>query len=377
MIILLLIVLASLALLYLIVQLDVPGTWKFVLGIIEMIIVTRLIVMRYKLPTEMGLILLKSKFGLDTINSLAKRTRFWNMFADAGNAMAYGLSSMAIMKKNMNMQSLVAGLIALGIIWKFVLPTAMIFLAQLFGTTMVERVGGDVDTSSAEIFIAAVLLIGGLFLVLVLSIISYGAIVLYKTVEGVAGGTVPDVDPGGTLLLPGVNLPFFEGILALLIILVIHEGAHAILARVGKIPIHSSGLVLFGIVPIGAFVEPDEKKLMRLEKVKQTRVLVAGSTSNLAASCVLFFIFLVIALGSKELGLLEMDIVGGVARFVITALGLAFSLNFVIGTVNLLPLPFFDGYRVLELNVKNKLLVKGVMIITLVSFVLNFVPHLF
>ena len=58
-------------------------------------------------------------------------------------------------------------------------------------------------------------------------------------------------------------------------------------------------------------------------------------------------------------------------------LGLTFALNFVIGTVNLLPLPFFDGYRTLEINIENKHIVKGLMAITLAAFLVNFLPWLF
>ncbi|HID72582.1 TPA: hypothetical protein EYP38_01455 [Candidatus Micrarchaeota archaeon] len=379
MVILLLIVLVVATVFYGILQLDIPGLWKFFLGVIEMIIVGQVMIKKYKLPSEMGLILVRSKMGLKAINRLARKERFWNFFVDAGNGIAYGLSSVLLMRKNMRWDSLVTGLLTLAFVWKFVLPTAMIFLSELFGTGMVERVGDQVDVSSIPIFMAVILMLGGLFLILLLSIIGYGLYVLIETVSSFlnGAGAPPDIEPGGTLLLPGVNLPFFEGVLALLIILVVHEGAHAILSRIGRIPILSSGIVLFGIIPIGAFVEPDEKKLAKLDKVKQTRVLVAGSTSNLAASCLFFFLFIGVLWISDGLGLLEMAIVGDIARFVSITLGLAFSLNFIIGAVNLLPLPFFDGYRIVELNVRNKKLVKVVMVITLISFLLNFLPWFF
>ena len=50
----------------------------------------------------------------------------------------------------------------------------------------------------------------------------------------------------------------------------------------------SSGIVLFGIIPIGAFVEPDEQELKN-RRYKTSGVIVAGSTANLI-SCILFFI---------------------------------------------------------------------------------------
>ncbi|MFH1394301.1 MAG: site-2 protease family protein [Candidatus Micrarchaeota archaeon] len=380
MIVLLLIVMAAAALFYVILQLEVPGLWKFFLGVIEMIIVGQIFIRKYKMPNEMGLIMLRSKMGLEAINRLARKQKFWEFFTDAGNGMAYGLSSIFLMRKNMNWDSMVAGLLTLAFLWTFVMPTAMVFLSQLFGTGMVDKVGETgVDLTSAQIILTAILLFGGLFLMLVLSIISYGGYVLSAVVLSFldGAGIPPDVEPGGTLLLPGVNLPFVEGVLALLIILIVHEGAHAILSRIGKIPVLSSGIVLFGIIPIGAFVEPDEKKLAKLEKVKQTRVLIAGSTSNLATSCIFFFLFMGVLFATDALGLLDIAILGDLSRFLVITFGLAFSLNFIIGTVNLLPLPFFDGYRVLELNMRNKKLVKAIMIITLISFILNFLPWFF
>jgi len=40
-------------------------------------------------------------------------------------------------------------------------------------------------------------------------------------------------------------------------------------------------------------------------------------------------------------------------------------------------LPFFDGYRIMELNVKSKLVVNGLMYLTIAGFLLNILPHFF
>lgn len=379
MIVLALIVLIAVVVFYIILQLDISGIWQFWLAFIEMVIVSQLLIRRYKLPSELGLILLKSKKGIRLIDRLAHNEKLWKFFSDAGNAMAYGLSSRILMKKNMRWDTLIVGLLTLGVIWRFVVPTAMLFLAQMLGTTMDSRLtDSGADLSSVPVIIEVALLLGGLFLVLVLSVIAYAAIVVFDFVSNIlgSGAITSTVEPGGTLLLPGVNLPFFEGIAALIVILIVHEGAHAILSRVGKIPVLSSGIVLFGIIPVGAFVEPDEKQLAKLEPVKQTRVLIAGSTSNLFFSFVFFMLFIGTYLAIDTFSLMD-SAIAPVARFIYITLGLTFSLNFVVGTVNLLPMPFFDGYRVLEANIKNKNIVKAIMIITLVAFLLNFLPWLF
>ena len=64
-------------------------------------------------------------------------------------------------------------------------------------------------------------------------------------------------------------------------------------------------------------------------------------------------------------------------QFFYVTLGLIFVLNFVVATVNLLPLPFFDGYRTLVINIKNKGVVSALMYITLGSFLMNLLPGVF
>jgi membrane-associated protease RseP (regulator of RpoE activity) len=56
---------------------------------------------------------------------------------------------------------------------------------------------------------------------------------------------------------------------------------------------------------------------------------------------------------------------------------LVFALNFIIGVVNLLPLPFFDGMRLLELSVNNKRLTDVVMYLILAAFLSNMLPWFF
>jgi len=104
---------------------------------------------------------------------------------------------------------------------------------------------------------------------------------------------------------------------------------------------------------------------------------VAGSTANLVASTAFFIMFVLFALIIRFGGLADMPYVSVVAHSIYLILGMSFALNFVIGTVNLLPLPLFDGYRVIDVNMKNKYFVKGLMILTLLAFLMNFVPWLF
>ncbi|RXA16591.1 PDZ domain-containing protein [Methanosarcina sp. MSH10X1] len=79
-------------------------------------------------------------------------------------------------------------------------------------------------------------------------------------------GNVPEPGrynaPRNILLIPGVNefIPFTWGVIALIVTLVVHEFSHAILCRVEGIRVKSMG-ILFALVPIGGFAEPDDEQL--------------------------------------------------------------------------------------------------------------------
>jgi membrane-associated protease RseP (regulator of RpoE activity) len=113
-------------------------------------------------------------------------------------------------------------------------------------------------------------------------------------------------------------------LVALLVVLVVHEGAHAVLTRIARVPLRSSGIAFFGIIPVGAFVEPDEKKLAAVPAPAQTRVLVAGATANLVTCCAFFILFVACVLVINSLGLMSTAYAPAV-RFVYTFLGLSRS----------------------------------------------------
>ncbi|MCI0503637.1 site-2 protease family protein [Candidatus Micrarchaeota archaeon] len=464
MMILLLIIAIALILFYLIVfQLDIPGLWKFALVAAEMVAVNRILISRYKLPSELGLVLVKSKEGIKAIDRLAKGERAFNFMADVGAAMSYGLLSVKLMRKNISAASLGLGLALLVVLSVFVAPIALSFLLYVVGIgsggsgSAAQSVGGSVDMGL--LLIGGILLAGGLFLLILFGIVYYGIVIFKALVMSLFFGTdaISKVSPGGDFLLPGINLPFFEGIIALAVVMAVHEGAHAILTRIAKVPLLSSGIVLFGIIPIGAFVEPDEKRLARAEPVRQTRVLVAGPTANMLASLAFFILLMGFFLTTADMrggvfyvqyndtnasanitrplpaGTLVYEIDGIPAdqidfnappyganesikiltnkgevvrmtdsdgkiglqmyylgkdfmfsryanpamQFLYVVLGLCTALNFVVGTVNILPIPLFDGFRIIDVNVKNKMVVKAISYGALFFFILNFLPRLF
>ena len=99
--------------------------------------------------------------------------------------------------------------------------------------------------------------------------------------------------PQNVLVIPGVNefLPLSvapEIVLGLLIGMVVHEGGHGLLCRVEDIEIESMGLALFALIPVGAFVEPDEESVDAAGRGPRTRMYAAGILNNLIITIVAF-----------------------------------------------------------------------------------------
>jgi membrane-associated protease RseP (regulator of RpoE activity) len=86
-----------------------------------------------------------------------------------------------------------------------------------------------------------------------------------------------------TVLIPGVTLTSPASItyffLSIPIVLIIHEGAHGIVATLEKIKIKTGGFAIF-IALFAGFVEPDEDEFNNAKKISKLRVIGAGATSN-------------------------------------------------------------------------------------------------
>ncbi len=99
------------------------------------------------------------------------------------------------------------------------------------------------------------------------------------------GGTAAGVQ----LVIPGVTIPLWYGLIGLAVVLVVHELSHGVVARADGIPLKSVGLVLFLILP-GAFVEPDEEEISRAPLRKRLRVYGAGSMANIVTALIALLI---------------------------------------------------------------------------------------
>ncbi len=96
--------------------------------------------------------------------------------------------------------------------------------------------------------------------------------------------------PQNILLIPGVNefVPSTVAVwLAFILTLVIHEFGHAILCRVERIAVKSMGILLL-VIPLGAFVEPDEEEVNKAASWPRMRMYGAGIMNNMVAGILCF-----------------------------------------------------------------------------------------
>ncbi|QSG07668.1 site-2 protease family protein [Halapricum desulfuricans] len=151
------------------------------------------------------------------------------------------------------------------------------FLDRLARHERFWRAWGNLGLGMALVFLI------GLFLVVLLS--------AYQSLLQPAASAIQE--PQNALVIPGVNefLPLSaapEIVFGLLVGLVVHEGGHGLLCRVEDIDIESMGIALLTVVPLGAFVEPDEEDRKRAGRGAQSRMFAAGVTNNFAITVIAF-----------------------------------------------------------------------------------------
>jgi len=449
------------AALFYILNANLGGLATFVLSVVLLCACGLILQKLHAIEGQWGLLMLRTKAGLGRIDALAKKhPEVWNMLTDFGLVFGYGLLAYFLIdndkKKPLRKPTIILlSIISLLLTVLFISP----YIFPLAGTVISGLDVGGVSVqakAAASIFpffallSFAMLIVGGLTLTTIVSIVTYGLHILTKLTSSIVFGTgeIANTPSGAFFLVPGRNLPLFEGIIALALLLVVHEAAHGVLSRVAKIKLKSAGLVLFGFLPVGAFVDPDENELRKSSRSAQLRVMVAGSTANILTAILSFLVLLgfvigtsqfrpdalkvvsgalpegtyvysINGIGAKELqttkfapsqklvistekGIIntEANKVGEVGvsylylknsqylasvfppefaflKFVFNVLALLFVLNFLVGTVNLLPLPMFDGYHIVSIAIDNKNIVLAIMAVVGVAFVSNFLPSLF
>lgn len=106
------------------------------------------------------------------------------------------------------------------------------------------------------------------------------------------------------VIIPGLNpiLPFeyiWYILFALIIAIIVHEFSHGILTIASKLKVKSLG-ILYLIVPLGAFCEPDEEQLKKTKLSNRMRIYAAGPTSNLLVVIISILLFSFILMSAVQ-----------------------------------------------------------------------------
>ena len=99
-------------------------------------------------------------------------------------------------------------------------------------------------------------------------------------ISGVSGAGVGVVIPG--VRIPGspIYIPFWQGIIAIGVLAIVHEFAHGIVAVAEGIKIKNTGFGFLAVIPL-AFVEMDEKSLKKASKLSRLRMASSGAFMNI------------------------------------------------------------------------------------------------
>ncbi|MCL4389187.1 site-2 protease family protein [Candidatus Marsarchaeota archaeon] len=432
--------------------------------------------------------------GISVIDSISKKSRwFWENMPTWGIVLGFGIFSYFLLKGKLDKRVFIIGLLSLGAFIYFIMPCTGLPLqfislpgfqsysslaASACTTAPLSNLSitGDVIYLLTLVFGFSGFLIAALLLNAA-NVLSSSLLYLVTAYVGAPQtALLTSQIPGVAPIIPGVDIPFIAGIAALIVILIIHEFSHGVLARMAKAKIKSIGLLIFGVVPVGAFVEPEEKEIARLSKRWQNNISAAGISANFIATIVFFVITIamlyfvvpnlyqnngvfiqavqpntpangILAAGEQILSWnghaisnitdLELaganDMPGSIVRvivspgscatqgcvtrkvanysiaavsvngssrgyigiiayqkealattpyakgmyFIYTFVSLSFLLNFLVGIVNLLPIPGFDGWRIYKTNINSRFAIRFVIGLVIAGLILNAVPWLF
>jgi Zn-dependent protease len=378
--------------------------------------------------------LLKSKLGIKQMEEFSKKEIF-SKICDIGFFVSFGLSSL-ILKKQKKLD-VVAGMLILLLLY-LSFPFYSLSFIRIFSSSIPVSSLPKVESNLVSLIILLSFFSFGVFGLTFLSFLINSYLIFQMSAQGEK--PIPGVMP----VIPGLNIPLLSGILSLFIAFSLHEFAHGVISISKKVKVKSTGLLLVGVLPIGAFVENDEKKMERIKKVKQNQILIAGVTANFLLSLLFLPLLLylqnikiesyvvvvepvnsslakgdvILKFGnfsinsfddlksaegyyfSKNISNIQLTIknssavftkiittksgkIGAyfseepkdkVVSFFVSFVELSFVLNFILGASNLLPIPGFDGHKLLK-NILGKYS-KILEYATILLFLINLLPFI-
>ena len=168
-------------------------------------------------------------------------------------------------------------------------PVAM--FETRWGVDFIEKVA-NISKRFWKVYFTIGVVAGFFFMVNIFIMIFANAMFIAKT---------PTAQEGIMLAIPGITIPFLAPLIAIIILVLVHELSHGIISHADGVKVQSVGALMLGFLPVGAFVKPDEKKIKRLTLLKKLRIFAAGSFTNIVLSfIVLLFLAFVFLPGLTE-----------------------------------------------------------------------------
>ncbi len=261
--------------------------WGLLQAVVIAVIVKRLFP---KMKVSIPVIMWKSKNGLDKVAALAKKhTKWWKAYGDFGIILAFGLiGALYVFRKRKKHK------------WLYSLLASLFLLAPSLSNFIVYLLTGNYFLSTNTLFVGnlgeqvlfqAILLGFGFSISVLLLIVqsSFTTIFGYLTGAAVQAAVAPAL-PGIAIEGSPFTIPWY-GWLAFPILIFVHELSHGILTKAEGLKLKATGLLMLGIAPLGAFVEPDEKQLKKAPAHSQMRVYAVGSAANYLTSFLVLGLF--------------------------------------------------------------------------------------
>ncbi len=281
--------------------------WKASLTILVLYALSKYTARSINAESMFGAYLLSSKKGISTIYKIAdSHPKLWNALADWGMVIGFGAVAKYFFK-NISKKTVIIGIVSILFVLYIMLPFSYLAFSFInLPQTSSGSVSGQQATgiNIAAYALTAIAVIGGFAGFIAATLVYSSWSILYSIAAFAASavqstpnyGIIASQAPGVAPIIPGINIPLAAGVIALALILVVHEFSHGILARVARIKIKRVGLLVFGLIPIGAFVEPEEKKVKKLKKDLSNRIFIAGVSANMLTAMLFFVVMMFFAL---------------------------------------------------------------------------------
>lgn len=222
-----------------------------------------------------------------------------------GFVLGFGLASYPLMRGRLDKRVFAFGILSLVAIFFFVMPFLGIAL-QFINLSAAQSGASATTAPQAGILLylinALIFLVG--FSGYTIAVTIYSGMGILVSIGNFAVALMTGASnaasqlnqvPGVAPIIPGITIPLAAGVISLAILLIVHEVSHGVLARQSKVKIKSVGLLLFGILPCGGFVEPDDRMVRKLNSRRQTGIYSAGVAANFVAMIAFFLLTMLIS----------------------------------------------------------------------------------